>query len=119
MRRTLPCSITLVGLLLPIRPVCAQAVLLDFELDEQGWGSYGAITPDKGSIDGSDGFGRYHSADFSVSDTGNFGIVDISPAALNLSIYGGISVDARFVDVPGFDPFVGVKELDIIVATGD
>ena len=119
MRRTLLCSITLVSLLLAARSACAQTILFDFEDGAQDWGSYGAITTDKGSIDGSDGFGRYHSADFSVSDTGNFGIVDISPAALNLSTYGGISVDARFVDVPGFEPFVGLKELDIIVATGD
>ena len=119
MSRTLLYSMILVGLLLATRSVCAQTVLFDFEVDEQGWGSYGAITTDKGVIDGSDGLGRYHSADFSVTDTGNFGIVDVSPAALNLSTYGGISVDARFVDVTGFDPFVGVKELDIIVATGD
>ena len=119
MRRTLLYSMALLGLLLATRSAYAQTVLFDFEVDEQGWGSYGAITTDKGFIDGSDGFGRYHSGDFSVADTGNFGIVDVSPAALNLSTYGGISVDARFVDVPGFEPFVGVKELDIVVATGD
>jgi hypothetical protein len=118
MRRTFLCGAALAGLLLAAQSVSAQTVLFDFETDEQGWGSYGAITTDKGPIDGSSGFGRYHSGDFSVTDEGNFGIVDVSPLALNLSAYGGISVDARFVDVPGFDPFVGVKELDMIVATG-
>lgn len=119
MRRTFLCGVTLVGLFLAVRSATAQTLLFDFETDEQGWGSYGAITTDKGPIDGSLGFGRYHSADFSLPDEGNFGIVDVSPAALDLSTYGGISVDARFLDSPGFDPFVGVRELDIVVATGD
>ena len=119
MRRTLRFTLTLAGIFIGLQTVHAQTVLFDFEDGAQEWGSYGAITSDKGPIDGSLGSGRFHSADFSVTDTGNFGIVDISPAGVDLSSYGGLSVDARFGDVPGFEPFVGVKELDIIVATGD
>ncbi len=96
----------------------AQTVLFDFEDGPQDWGSFGAITTDKGPIDGSVGSGQFHAADFSISDVGNFGIVDVSPPGQNLAPYGGLAVDARFVDVPGFDPFVGVRELDMIVATG-
>jgi hypothetical protein len=96
----------------------AQTVLFDFQEGAQGWGSFGAITTDSGAFTGSVGLGRFHSADFSVPDAGNFGIVDVSPAGQNLSSFGGLSVDARFVDVSGFEPFVGVRQLDIIVATG-
>jgi hypothetical protein len=97
-----------------------QTVLFDFETDNQGWGSFGAITTDSGQLpfDGSSGQGRYHSANFSEPDEGNFGIVDVSPTGLNLSPYGGLSVDARFIDVLDFPPFEGVKELDIVVAKG-
>ncbi len=119
MRRTLRFTLTLAGIFIGFQAVHAQTVLFDFEDGAQDWGSFGAITTDKGAIDGSVGSGRFHSADFSVTDTGNFGIVDISPAGVDLSSYGGLSVDARFGDVPGFESFVGVKELDIIVATGD
>jgi hypothetical protein len=98
--------------------VQAQTVLFDFQNGAQGWGSFGAITTDSGVLAGSAGLGRFHSADFSVPDAGNFGIVDVSPSGQNLSSYGGLSVDARFVDVSGFEPFVGVRELDIVVATG-
>ena len=98
----------------------AQTVLFDFETDAQGWGSFGAITTDSGPQPfGSVGQGRYHAADFSVSDTGNFGIVDVSPPALDLSAFGGLSVDAALVDPAGFEPFQGVRELDFIVATGE
>jgi hypothetical protein len=97
----------------------SQTVLFDFEDGPQGWGSFGAITTDKGPISGSVGLGQFHAADFSQPDAGNFGIVDVSPFGQNLSAYGGLAVDARFVDVPGFDPFVGVRELDLVVATGD
>jgi hypothetical protein len=97
----------------------SQTLLFTFDDGPQGWGSFGAITTDKGAIDGSISFGRFHSADFSLPDAGNFGIVDVSPPGQNLSTFGGLSVDARFVDQPGFEPFVGVRELDIIVATGD
>lgn len=98
----------------------AQTILFDFETDGQGWGSFGAITTDSGELpfDGSVGQGRFHTADYSVPDTGNFGIVDISPVGQDLSALGGLAVDARFLDVPTFPPFVGVKELDIIVAKG-
>lgn len=99
--------------------VYSQTVLFNFEDGPQGWGSFGAITTDKGALPGSVGFGRFHSADFSLPDAGNFGIVDVSPAGQNLSTFGGISVDARFVDQPGFEQYVGVRELDIVVATGD
>ena len=97
-----------------------QTILFDFETGRQGWGSYGAITTDSGELpfDGSVGQGRFHTADFSITDTGNFGIVDISPVGQDLSAFGGLSVDARFLDVPTFPPFVGVKELDIVVAKG-
>jgi hypothetical protein len=98
----------------------AQTVLFDFETDAQGWGSFGAITTDSGPQPfGSVGQGRYHAADFSVSDTGNFGIVDVSPPGLDLSAFGGLSVDAALVDPAGFEPFQGVRELDFIVATGE
>src|SRR3954468_9066969 len=101
-----------------MRVAQAQTVLFNFDDGPQGWGSFGAITTDSGSISGSLGPGRYHAANFSVPDAGNFGIVDVSPGNQNLSSFSGLSVDARFVDVPGFDPFVGVRELDIVVATG-
>lgn len=99
-------------------PALGQTILFDFETGRQGWGSFGAITTDSGELpfDGSVGQGRYHAGDFSEPDTGNFGIVDVSPVGQNLSAFGGLSVDARFVDVPGFPAFEGVKELDIIVA---
>jgi hypothetical protein len=97
-----------------------QTVLFDFETGNQDWGSFGAITTDKGELPfgGSVGQGRYHIGDYSVPDTGNFGIVDVSPAGQNLSAFGGLSVDARFVDVPGYPPFEGVRQLDIVVAKG-
>ncbi len=99
-------------------PALGQTILFDFETDRQGWGSFGAITTDSGELpfDGSVGQGRYHTGDFSEPDAGNFGIVDVSPVGQNLSPFGGLSVDARFRDVPGFPPFEGVRELDIIVA---
>jgi hypothetical protein len=98
----------------------AQTVLFDFESGAQGWGSFGAITTDSGlqPFDGSVGQGRFHVGDFSQPDEGNFGIVDVSPLGLDLSPYGGLAVDARFRDVFGFDPFEGVKELNVAVATG-
>jgi hypothetical protein len=96
----------------------SQAVLFDFEEGSQGWGSYGAITTDSGDKFGDYGFGRYHIGDFSQPDQGNFGIVDISPPGQNLAAYGGMSVNARLVDVPGFDPYVGEKLLDLVLATG-
>lgn len=118
MRVKLPLVIGVACLLSVSSAAPAQTVLFDFEDGPQDWGSFGAITTDKGFIDGSVGAGRFHSADFSITDEGNFGIVDVSPPGQNLAPYGGLAVDARFVDVPGFDPFVGVRELDIIVATG-
>ena len=63
--------------------------------------------------------GLYHSGNFSIPDSGNFGIADQSPAGLDLSSFSGLSVDARFVDVPDADPFVGVRKLDISVVTGE
>ena len=97
-----------------------QTVLFDFETGGQGWGSYGAITTDSGELpfDGSVGQGRFHIGDFSQPDEGNFGIVDVSPMNQNLSSYGGLSLDARFLDVSGFPPFEGIKALDIVVAKG-
>jgi hypothetical protein len=112
-------SVLSVALWIVCGAASAQTILYDFEDGAQGWGSFGAITTDSGEKLGSVGLGRYHTADFSVTDVGNFGIVDVSPPDLDLSPYGGLAVDARFVDVPGFEPFVGVKELDIIVATGE
>jgi hypothetical protein len=113
-------TMTLVAAFAVSGAAVGQTVLFDFEDGEQGWGSYGAITTDKGfTVDGSVGFGQFHSADFSIPDAGNFGIVDVSPPSQNLSTFGGISVDARFLDVTGFPPFVGDKLLDLIVATGD
>lgn len=100
------------------RVAYSQTILFDFEEGSQGWGSYGAITTDSGDKFGEYGFGRYHIGDFSQPDVGNFGIVDISPPGLNLTPFGGLSVNARFIDVPGFDPYMGVKALDLILATG-
>ncbi len=105
---------------LPEPPPSPDTVLFDFESGSQGWGSFGAITTDSGQVPGggSVGTGRFHSADFSVPDAGNFGIVSVSPSGQDLSEFTGLSLDALFRDVPGQPSFVGVKELDIIVATG-
>ena len=118
MRIHLPLVIGTACLVIVPSAAPAQTVLFDFEDGPQAWGSFGAITTDKGSIAGSVGSGQFHAADFNISDVGNFGIVDVSPPGQNLAPYGGLAVDARFVDVPGFEPFVGVRELDMIVATG-
>src|SRR3954470_11521399 len=118
MRMHLQSIFSVLCILVGVGSVQAQTVLFNFDDGAQGWGSFGAITTDSGSISGSLGLGRYHSADFSVPDAGNFGIVDVPPGGQNLSSFGRLSVDARFVDVPGFEPFVGVRELDIVVATG-
>ncbi len=100
-------------------PPSNDELLFDFETGSQGWGSFGAITLASGELPtgGSEGQGRFHSGDFSQPDAGNFGIVDVSPAGLDLSSYVGLSVDALFRDVPGQPPFVGIKELDIIIET--
>src|SRR5262245_18836078 len=81
----------------------SQTLLFTFDDGPQGWGSFGAITTDVGSLPGTIGSGRYHTGDYSVPDVGNFGIVDVSPPGQNLSSFQGISIDARFVDQPGFD----------------
>ena len=95
-------------------------VLFDFQTGDQGWGSFGSITTTSGElpVGGSVGQGRYHVGDYSLPDAGNFGIVDVSQPSQDLSAFDGLSVDALFRDVSGQSPFVGAKELDIIVATG-
>ncbi len=91
--------------------VGSAGVLFDFESGPQGWGSFGAPTTDSGMIpDGSVGQGRFHSADFGL---GGWGIIDVSPAGVDLSAYTGLSVDARWRDIPGYTPITGVAELDI------
>jgi|GEM_PF-6771697 len=104
---------------LPLPPA-DDTVLFDFESGAQGWGSFGAITIASGELPtgGSIGQGRFHTADFSQPDAGNFGIVDVSPPGQDLSSFIGLSVDALFKDVMGQPAFDGTKELDIIVATG-
>ncbi|MAT68355.1 MAG: hypothetical protein CMJ58_02410 [Planctomycetaceae bacterium] len=100
-------------------PESPHAVLFDFESGSQGWGSYGAITTDSGLLpSGSVGQGRFHTADFSLPDEGNFGIVDVSPASQDLSEFVGLSIDALLADVPGQPAFAGNRELEIVVATG-
>jgi len=89
----------------------SAGVLYDFESGPQGWGSYGTPTTDSGGIpEGSVGQGRFHSADFGL---GGWGIIDVSPAGVDLSAYTGLSVDARWRDIPGYTPITGVAELDI------
>jgi hypothetical protein len=105
---------------LPLPPA-DNTVLYDFETGAQGWGSFGAIGLASGELPtgGSIGQGRFHSGDFSQPEVGsNFGIVDVSPSGQDLSNFLGLSVDALFQDVVGQPPFVGSKELEIIVATG-
>jgi len=102
---------------LPLPP-SDNTVLFDFESGNQSWGSFGAITTGSGELPtgGSIGQGRFHTADYSDPNAG-FGIVDISPAGQDLSTFLGLSVDALFEDVDGQPPFVGTKELEIIVET--
>jgi hypothetical protein len=99
--------------------VSAQTLLFDFEGGAQDWESFGPITTDFGTDDGSSGLGRYHSGDFSIPNSGNFGIADMSPGGQDLSSFSGLSLDARFVDDPFGEPFEGVRELDISVVTGE
>jgi hypothetical protein len=120
MRFYLPIAVGLVCMLIGTADVAAQTLLFDFEGGAQDWESFGSITTDFGTDDGSSGLGRYHSGDFSIPNSGNFGIADMSPAGQDLSTFGGLSVDARFVDDPfGDESFVGVRELDISVVTGE
>ncbi len=105
-------------------PATADTVLFDFETGSQGWLSFGAVTTDNsaisGTIPGSVGSGYFHSGNFSEPES-NFGIVSISPAfgaARDLSAFDGLSVDASFADIPGFPPFVGDRDLRVVVATG-
>lgn len=91
--------------------VGSAGILYDFELGSQGWGAYGTPTTDSGVIpEGSVGQGRFHSADFGL---GGWGIIDVSPAGVDLSAYTGLSVDARWRDIDGYTPISGVAELDI------
>ena len=86
-------------------------VLYDFESGNQGWGAFGTPTTDSGITDfGSVGKGRFHSADF---DLGGWGMIDVSPAGVDLSSYTGLSVDALLKGIPGYTPFSGTPNLDI------
>ncbi len=112
-------SMALITLLAFINAAHGQTVLFDFESD-QGWGSFGTITTDSGeNFEGSSGFGRYHTGDFSLDDVDPdnplyWGIVDVSPLGVDLSPFVGFTVDARFGPVPGFFPeYTGDKILDI------
>ncbi len=100
-------------------PPVDDTVLFDFETGAQGWGSFGAVGTSFGELPtgGSVGQGRFHIGDYSIPDAGNFGIVDVSPAGLDLSTFVGLSVDALFKDVAGQPPFVGLKELNIAIET--
>ncbi|MBN1512739.1 MAG: PEP-CTERM sorting domain-containing protein [Phycisphaerae bacterium] len=90
--------------------VGSAEVLYDFESGSQGWGAYGTPTTDSGVIpEGSVGQGRFHTADFAQ---GGWGIIDVSPAGIDLSAYTGLSVDARWRDIDGYTPITGVAELD-------
>ena len=91
--------------------VGSAGILYDFESGPQGWGAFGTPTTDSGVIpEGSVGQGRFHSADFGL---GGWGIIDVSPAGVDLSAYTGLSVDARWRDIDGYTPISGVAELDI------
>ncbi len=112
-------SVACSTLLLFISTGQCQTVLFDFET-EQGWGSFGTITTDSGEyFEGSSGFGRFHTGDFSLDDLDPdnplfWGIVDVSPVGVDLSSYLGFTVDARFGSIPGFFPeYSGEKFLDI------
>ena len=97
-------------------PVAGQTVLYDFEFGDDGWGSYGTITTDSGlTFFGSSGLGRFHVGDFSLDDMFPdnpllWGIVDVSPAGIDLSPFTGFSVDALFQSVPGFPRLHGRQD---------
>ncbi len=102
---------------IPLPPV-DDTLLYDFETGSQGWFSFGTVGIANGLLPtgGSSGQGRFHSGDFSLPEVApNFGIGEISPLGLDLSTFVGLSVDALFKDVAGQPPFVGTKELEIIV----
>jgi hypothetical protein len=97
-------------------PAGAADVLYDFEDGSQGWGAFGTPTTDSGVVpDGSVGQARFHTADFAL---GGWGIIDVSPAGLDLSAYTGLTVDARWRDVAGYTPITGDAELDIGIDVG-
>ncbi len=103
-------------------PPSGDLVLFDFESGDQGWGSFGAIGTDSGLLPtgGSNGQGRFHSANFGLPDT-DFGIVDVSPSGQDLSPFAGLAIDARFTDVVGQPDFVGSKLLNVAIqkSTGE
>lgn len=95
----------------------AGVVLFDFESGSQGWGSFGVPTTDSGVLpEGSVGQGRYHAFQ---ADLGGWGIIDVSPLGLDLTPYTGFSVDARLVDIAGYPPYAGPKNVDIGIGLPD
>ncbi len=103
-------SVAATAAVLLFASVGSAGILYDFESGSQGWGAFGVPTTDSGVIpDGSVGQGRFHSADFGL---GGWGVIDVSPAGVDLSSYTGLSVDARWRNIPGYTPIPGVAELD-------
>jgi hypothetical protein len=149
--RTNLCIATAVVLLLAPNAVRAQNVLLyDFETPDQhrepnlpsnpttppGWGSFGAITLDrgpaseltnapmdvwltKGTYPASAGdWSRYHLGDFDLpwDLPGNYGLINVSDRFAgkrkDFSGFTGLSVDAMFLSHASI-PFEGVAEIEI------
>jgi hypothetical protein len=102
-----------------LSPDQPETVLFDFESGDQGWGSFGVYSTDSGLIaGGSSGQGRFHIADFDLGTSG-FGVVDVSPVGVDLSPYTGLKFDLRMINVPGENPFVGLRQFDLALGIGD